>query len=342
MSLTDAIQEAINKSDAPKVKEVVQEASATKVEELEENEIQKENADSKEEPSEDEVSEEEAIEAVSLKKEKEPKKEAPRIEKIIEDGVEREISLDELKKGYQKASVSGKRFEEASKIQKENIDIKRELQDFVDLAQQNPIVAMYDLLGRETMDHALNTYRKEMADFETMTEAERENFILKRQLDTRNLKRNFEDNKRTEILTDEQAQYLKEDLSKKVEKVVSGHGLSTTGLKVSLLNKMKSYSKNRPQNSPMDLSEIEFIADQVKSEFKSDMISSFKSMTLDEKIEAIGEETLEDIRKMFVDKFKTQKAKKITTSKSAEPERKTKSDKSIQDYQKFFNDPGSF
>ena len=279
----------------------------------------------------------EAVDEAKEEIETEPK----RVERIIEDGIEREIPIEELIKGYQKASVSGKRFSDASKSLKEAQSIRQEVQDFVELMETNPIVALYEVLGEEKTNQTLEQYRKEMKAFEQMSPAEQENYILKRRMNTDQTKRNFQADKQQEILSDEEAQHIKESLTMKIEKVTSEYGLDTSEQKMRLLNKMKSYA-NHNGSANLDQTEIEILADQVRKETSKELTGYVKNLKGQALIDALGEDTANEVRSFYLERYKTQKAQKVDSGNTTDTVRERKEIKSLNDYKDFFNDPSAF
>lgn len=349
MSLADALDQAINKPSSitppekPEIKALVEEDPIEEAEE-EQEEMDEEVDEEVEEASSDEEEPDEEEEALQSKfkqvtKSKEVK-DLPRVEKIIEDGVEREIPISDLIKGYQKASVSGKRFEEASAMKKEAMLLQNEVNDFVEFFDQNPIAAGYEVLGQEKMDAFLNQYRREMDSFDAMSDIEKENFILRKNQQMGEIRRGFKNGKQMEGMNEQEAQAIKESLSVKVEKVIQDAGFKTSEMKIRLLNKMKSYARTKPSGSALDESEIEMLADRVKSETKSEFQQEVSAMTDDQLLEFLGTEVVEKVRKQLVAKFKTKKAEKVEPTKKAEPKKTVNSGpKNMQDYQDFWKNP---
>lgn len=356
MSLADVLDQAINKSvtaDAPKpAKPEPEKVEAQSEESEEELEDSEESGNSVVDEVEEELDDQEAKalgeddeeEALSSKfKEEALKKDevktAPRMEKIIEDGIERDISVDELKKGYQKASVSGKRFEEASQMKKEAFALKSEVQDFVEMFDYNPIAAGYEVIGQERMDAFLEQYRKDMNAFDQMSDVEKENFILRRNQSLRDIKAQFKNGQQTEELSEAEAQAIKENLTQKVEKVILDSGFRTNEMKIRLLNKMKAYSKQKPPGSHLELSEIEMLADRVKDETKSELSDAVAGMSGDELIEYLGAEVVDKVRRKLVEKFKIKKAQKVQPTKKIESKKPGNQPKSKTDYEAFWKNP---
>jgi len=356
MSLVDAIQQAIDKSgntpqptatkapmpEPDKVADSVEEV----VDEVEEEEIEtaSDDLEDEDEVDDEDESEDEEEEALSAKFKEEKKtkevKEPIRVERIIEDGVEREITIEELKKGYQKASVSGKRFEEAARIKTEAMQLQNEVQDFVELFEENPILAGYEVLGQERMNAFLTQYRREMDAFDAMSDVEKENFILKKNQQMGEMKRQFRNAKQNESLTEEEAKALKISLSEKVNKVVTEAGFTTNEMKLRLLNKMKSYAKQKPGNQPLDLAEIEMLADRVKDEARGEFSKIVSSMNEEELLEYLGSEVVEKVRKKLVEKYKTKKAQKVEPTKKVETKKiSNNGPKSKMDYEAFWKNP---
>ena len=335
-AISGVIEKAVEAKPEPKAEVKVEPKAEIKSQPKEEKEAQVTEVDSDEE-------EEKALSFKDTVKEvKKEVKTAPRIEKIIEDGVEREVPVDELIKGYQKASVSGKRFQEASKMLKDAAAMKQEVADFVELIETNPIVALYEVLGEEKTNMTLEQYRREMAQFEQMTDAEKENFLLKRKLNADNTKRAFQFEKQQEVLSDEEAQAIKESLVTKVEKVASEYGLTTNEQRLRLLNKIKAYASHN--GSPhLDTSEIEVLAEMVKEETSSELLGTIKTLKGQELLDRLGEDVVNEVRNTLLSRYKTQKAQKIETS---EPDMKSKRErkeiKSFEDMKKFWDSPDSF
>jgi len=357
-SLDSVIDQAINKAVESTPKPETQPkaaAPATKKEpiqsepeeETEIEEVEDEVEGLKEEPEEDEEAEEDPEKEAEkkaltkpFKKEAKKEVEKPRIERIIEDGVEREITIDELKKGFQKASVSGKRFEEASVKLKQAEAIQKDFEDFVDFANENPIIAMYELLGEQRMNDALTTYRKEMADFEKMSDVERENFILKRQINSKKIATGFKQVKEAEALSNVDAQRIREDLIPKVQKVFKDKEFGSQEMKARLFNKMKSYTANRDPKKTLDYEEIELLADQVKEDTKRELTSFTKDLDGEDLVNFLGEEMIEKIRKQLVSRFKTtSKAVKVEPTTTEEPKKTRQNQKTLEDYRKFWQNP---
>lgn len=346
MSLMDALDQAIQKSTAkPETQPAAAKEPETPVEEVEEELEQEEQelAEEEEEVQEDEeasIEDDEEEQALSAKFKEGGSKEKPRLEKVIEDGVEREISIDDLKKGYQKASVSGKRFEEAAKMVKDAQQIQAETQQFVDLLEINPLVACYEVLGEEKTTAFFEQYRKEMNAYEQMTDLEKENFRLRKGQQLRGIKTSFANATQNEILTDEDAQAIKETLVQNVEKVVQVAGFKTNEQRQRLLSKMKAYANHKPGARTIEIAEIEMLADRVKEETQAEFKSILAGLSEDEVIEFLGGEIVEKVRKSLVNKFKnTKKAEKVNPTKKIETKKIQSGPKTKQDYENFWKNP---
>jgi hypothetical protein len=348
MSLLDAIEQSINnnmKPEAPKVepkveakpepksepkKEVIRETKPVEIEEIEDTE------------SEEEIEEKALSFKDTVKEVKKEIKEQPRIEKIIEDGVEREISIDELKKGYQKASVSGKRFDEAAKAIREAKAIEQQVQDFVELLDNNPIVGLYEVLGEEKTHQVLEQYRREMMEYEQMSPEAKENFLLKRRLQARDTTTRFKAEKEYEVLSDNEAQANKEDLFPKVEKVSQEYGLDTNEMKLRLLNKMRAFAQYKGPNQRLEMAELEILAEQVREEFGVEVSNRFKSLKGERLIKELGNDVVDEVRKELLNQYKMQRGQKIETPESKREVKRPKQSESIEDVRNFWKDPTSF
>ncbi len=336
MSLLEALNKSINdaavkpeaKTPEPKV-------------EVKTKPDSQESQDSQEKEVEVEISEEEALEAAEKELKKEAKKESseaskpetPRLEKVIEDGVEREITLEDLKKGYQKGSVSGKRFEEASKMMKDAKQMESEVKEFVEFLRENPIMGLYEVLGEDQTNMTLEQYRREMAAFEGMDETARENYLLKRKLQMRDVKNQYKADKEYEVLSNEEAQKIKETLIPQVEKACASADLITDEMRTSLLRKMQVYGEQGKKS--ISYEEIEMLADEVREEYKSVIGNSFSKMDDEQYAKAID---IERARKILLAKFKVKKAQKVEPEEKSEKP-KSKEFKSPKDYSNFWKNP---
>lgn len=346
MSLLDAIEAKINEvSTKPEPKVEVKEA---KVEKPEPKIEVKPEVIREEEPKVEAVEDEEDIEekALSFKETiKEVRKEAkeqPRIERIIEDGVERDITIDELKKGYQKSSVSGKRFDEASKKLKEAQTIEGQVQDFVDLLNSNPIVGLYEVLGEERTNQVLEQYRREMDEYQQMTPEAKENFLLKRRLEARDTTTKFKVEREQEVLDNNEAQYHKEDLTLKVEKVSENFGLNTNEMKIALLNKMRTYSQYKGPREKLDMSELEILAEQVRDEFGAMTRNRVKGLKGEQLIRELGNDVVDEVRKELLNQYKQQRGQKIAVAEKDVPKKTVRKFDTQEDARKFWDNPTEF
>lgn len=349
MSLLDAIEAKINEASnkpEPKVEVKSEPKPEVKVEAKPEKEVIRE--EKVEEPKIEEIDDdaEEIKKALSFKETiKEVRKEAkeqPRIERIIEDGVERDITIEELKKGYQKSSVSGKRFDEASKKLKEAQAIEGQVQDFVDLLNSNPIVGLYEVLGEERTNQVLEQYRREMMEFEQMTPEAKENFLLKRRLEARDTTTKFKVEREQEVLDNEEAQYHKEDLTMKVEKVADNFGLNTNEMKIALLNKMRAYAQYKGPREKLDMSELEILAEQVRDEFSSMLKNRVKGLKGEQLIKELGNDVVDEVRKELLNQYKQQRGQKVQVAEKDIPKKQTRKFETQEDARKFWDDPTSF
>lgn len=343
MSLLDAldakINEAVNKPEPtkevkveakpePKVEakpEIIEEPE-TQVSEVEEEDIEEKALSFKD----------------AIKEVKKEVKDQPRIERIIEDGIERDITIDELKKGYQKASVSGKRFDEASKKLKDAQAIESQVQDFVDLLNSNPIVGLYEVLGEDRTNQVLEQYRREMMEFEQMSPEAKENFLLKRRLEARDTTTKFKVEREQEVLDNEEAQYHKEDLTLKVEKVAENFGLNTNEMKLALLNKMKAYSQYKGPREKLDLSELEILAEQVREEFGTMLKNRVKGLKGEQLIRELGNDVVDEVRKELLNQYKQQRGQKIHVAEKDAPKRTVKKFETPEDMRKFWENPTEY
>lgn len=361
MSLLNAINQSIQKSVNVAPQKVVEPVEEPKVEisEVQDSELENESKQTKEskptetkvekEEDKDEISEEEALEKAAkvlkkeAKKEKEPVKEQPRFEKIIEDGVEKEITIDELKKRAQKDSVSSKRFEEASKMLKEAQATEAELQDFVGFMRESPMAALHEILGDEGFNSTMEEFYQQMEAFKNMDETQKENFLLKRQLNMKETKNKFAFEREQEVLSNEKAQKIKEDLVVKFDKVCNDVNFTSNEMKGRLLRKMQAYGNQKGGGEPLDIMEIEMLADEVKLEAQGEFGGLIENMDDDQLFNFLGEKGVERVRQKLLSRFKVKKAEKVEPDPEIQTKPKiAKKLESPEDVRNFWKNPTKF
>jgi len=334
VSLADALDQAINKStETPK-----EEPKKDIVEEVKEEEVVEDESlegDALEDSSEDdEALEDEEEDALKAKPTKEEKPEV-RYEKIIVDGVEQEVTIDELKRGYQKGSASGARFEKASQMLKEARALEEDVNNLADFMNMHPIAAMFEIVGEERASKALNEFHQDMIKFKDMSESERENFLLRKQMEMQNAKKNFSLDRENDVLSDEEAQVIKERLTVRVNRINEEFGFNTKELKFRLLNKIKSFASQH-NTADLSLTEMEILAEQVKKEADQEWGQYLSSLDDEDLLERLGPEVVDKVRKTLLKKHKAKKAIKVEPKDGAA--KKTSPKRSEEATQKSYRD----
>lgn len=93
--------------------------------------------------------------------------------KLVVDGEEMELDLEELKKGYQKARSSDKRFQEAAQQAKQ-------IKELMDLAKTNPDL-LFEHLGLDPVRYSEDKLLKKL-EWETMSPEQQELHQMKQEL----------------------------------------------------------------------------------------------------------------------------------------------------------------